>query len=82
MTETASRVKRLMAEHLFVALDKVTDTARIVDDLNADSLDGIELTMAVEEEFGIEIWDEEAEKIVTVADAIALVERTVKERGR
>ena len=57
-----------------VESDKVTDTASFIDDLGADSLDNVELVMAFEEEFGVEIPDDAAEKIVTVKDAITFIE--------
>ena len=64
MTDTANRVKKIVAEHLGVEESKVTDTASFIDDLGADSLDTVELVMAFEEEFGYEIPDEAAEKIL------------------
>ena len=70
MTDTANRVKKIVAEHLGVEESKVTDNASFIDDLGADSLDTVELVMAFEEEFGCEIPDEAAEKILTVKDAI------------
>ena len=70
MTDTADRVKKIVAEHLGVEETKVTDNANFIDDLGADSLDTVELVMAFEEEFGCEIPDEAAEKILTVKDAI------------
>ena len=70
MTDTANRVKKIVAEHLGVEESKVTETASFIDDLGADSLDTVELVMAFEEEFGCEIPDEAAEKILTVKDAI------------
>ena len=70
MTDTANSVKKIVAEHLGVEESKVTDTASFIDDLGADSLDTVELVMAFEEEFGCEIPDEAAEKILTVKDAI------------
>ncbi len=70
MTDTANRVKKIVAEHLGVEESKVTDNASFIDDLGADSLDTVELVMAFEEEFGVEIPDEAAEKILTVKDAI------------
>ena len=70
MTVTADRVKKIVAEHLGVEETKVTDNANFIDDLGADSLDTVELVMAFEEEFGCEIPDEAAEKILTVKDAI------------
>ena len=64
------RVKEIIAEQLGVDGDQVTDSASFTDDLGADSLDTVELVMALEEEFDLEIPDEDAEKIVTVGDAI------------
>jgi acyl carrier protein len=65
------RVKEIIVEQLGVDADQVTDDASFVDDLGADSLDTVELVMALEEEFDIEIPDEDAEKITTVSEAIA-----------
>ena len=70
MSDTAERVKKIVVEHLGVEADKVTEDASFIDDLGADSLDTVELVMAFEEEFGVEIPDEAAEKITTVKDAI------------
>ena len=75
MSETADRVKRIVVEHLGVEADKVTDEASFTDDLGADSLDIVELVMAFEEEFGVEIPDDAAEKITTVKDAIDYIEQ-------
>ena len=74
MSDIADRVKKIVIEHLGVEDDKVTDTASFIDDLGADSLDTVELVMAFEEEFGSEISDSEAEKILTVGDAIKFIE--------
>jgi acyl carrier protein len=71
MSDTAARVKEIIANELGVELDKVTDEASFVEDLGADSLDTVELVMAFEEEFGIEIPDEDAEKMQSVGDAIS-----------
>jgi acyl carrier protein len=73
-TETSDRVKKIVVEHLGVEADKVTEEASFIDDLGADSLDIVELVMAFEEEFGVEIPDDAAEKISTVNDAIAYIE--------
>ena len=70
MSEVAERVKSIIVEHLGVDEDKVTETASFIDDLGADSLDTVELVMAFEEEFGCEIPDDAAEKIVTLKDAV------------
>ncbi len=70
MSDIAERVKKIVVEHLGVDAAKVTDNASFIDDLGADSLDTVELVMAFEEEFGIEIPDDAAEKIVNVKDAI------------
>jgi acyl carrier protein len=74
MSDTADRVKKIVVEHLGVEEDKVTETASFIDDLGADSLDTVELVMAFEEEFGIEIPDDAAEKIATVKDAITFID--------
>ena len=70
----ADRVKKIVIEHLGVDEAKVTENASFVDDLGADSLDTVELVMAFEEEFGCEIPDDAAEKIVTVKDAVNYIE--------
>ena len=76
MTEDVStKVKKMVADHLGVEEAKITDEASFVDDLGAASLDTVELVMAFEEEFGSEISDSEAEKILTVGDAIKFIER-------
>ncbi len=73
----AEKIKRIVAEQLGVDEAEVTPTASFVDDLGADSLDTVELVMAFEEAFEIEIPDEDAEKIRTVQDAITYVEKKV-----
>ena len=72
--EIGSKVKKIVADHLGVEETKVTEEASFIDDLGADSLDTVELVMAFEEEFGSEISDTEAEKILTVGDAIKFIE--------
>lgn len=74
MSEIADKVKKIVVEQLGVSEDQVTPEAKFVEDLGADSLDQVELVMALEEEFGADIPDEEAEKLTTVGDAIAYVE--------
>ncbi|MCY3553982.1 MAG: acyl carrier protein [Gemmatimonadetes bacterium] len=71
------RVKEIIAEQLGVDGDQVTDNASFTDDLGADSLDTVELVMALEEEFDLEIPDEDAEKIVTVGDAIKYLQSNI-----
>lgn len=74
MSDVAARVKQIVVEHLGVDEDKVIDSESFVDDLGADSLDTVELVMAFEEEFGCEIPDDAAEKIITVKNAIDYVQ--------
>jgi acyl carrier protein len=74
MSDVAERVKKIVVEHLGVDEAKVTENASFIDDLGADSLDTVELVMAFEEEFGCEIPDDAAEKIVTVKDAVSFIE--------
>jgi len=75
MSDTAERVKKIVVEHLNVDAEKVTESASLIEDLGADSLDAVELVMAFEEEFGIEIPDDAAETIVTVGDAVKFIEK-------
>ena len=70
MSDIADRVKKIVVEHLGVEEAKVVESASFIDDLGADSLDTVELVMAFEEEFGCEIPDDAAEKILTVKDAV------------
>ena len=72
--DISGKVKKNVADHLGIDEAKVTDEASFIDDLGADSLDTVELVMAFEEEFGSEISDSEAEKILTVGDAIKFIE--------
>ena len=74
MSEIGERVKKIVVEHLGVEPEKVVDSASFIDDLGADSLDTVELVMAFEEEFGCEIPDDAAEKIVTVKDAVNFID--------
>lgn len=73
MSTVEQQVKAIVAEQLGVKLEQVTNTASFVDDLGADSLDTVELVMALEEEFETEIPDEDAEKITTVRQAVDYV---------
>ena len=74
-SDIAERVKKIVVEHLGVEVKKVTEAASFIDDLGADSLDTVELVMAFEEEFGVEIPDDMAEKILTVKDAIDYIKQ-------
>lgn len=74
MDVSQEKVRQIIADQLGVKKEEVTDNAKFVDDLGADSLDTVELVMALEEEFGIEIPDEEAEKLATVGDAMRYIE--------
>ena len=69
-----NKIKKIVADHLGIEEEKVTDEASFIDDLGADSLDTVELVMAFEEEFGSEISDSDAEKILTVGDAVKFIE--------
>ena len=73
MSDVAEQVKKIVVEHLGVDEGKVVENASFIDDLGADSLDTVELVMAFEEEFGIEIPDDAAETILTVADAVKFI---------
>ena len=75
MASVAERVKQIIVEQLSVDESEVTENASFVDDLVADSLDQVELVMALEEAFGVEIPDEDAEKIATVKSAIDYIEK-------
>jgi acyl carrier protein len=76
--DVGATVKKIVADHLGVDEQKIINEASFIDDLGADSLDTVELVMAFEEEFGAEISDNEAEKILTVGDAIKFVEAKAK----
>ena len=75
MSDVAERVKKIVIEHLGADADKVIEGASFIEDLGADSLDTVELVMAFEEEFGVEIPDDAAEKIVTVGDAVSFLSK-------
>ena len=75
MSDIAERVKKIVVEHLGVEAAQVKEDAKFIDDLGADSLDTVELVMAFEEEFNVEIPDDAAETIVTVGDAIKFLEK-------
>ena len=82
MAETTfDRVKKIIVEQLGVKEDEVTQEASITDDLGADSLDQVELVMAFETEFGVDIPDEEAEKIKTVGDAVTKIDASAAAKG-
>ncbi|MGB4192145.1 MAG: acyl carrier protein [Rickettsiales bacterium] len=78
MSDVEAKVKKIVASHLGVEEDKITLESSFVDDLGADSLDQVELVMAFEEEFDIEIPDEAAEKIARVSDAVNFVNANKK----
>ena len=75
MSDIAERVKEIVVEHLGVDKEKVQETASFIDDLGADSLDTVELVMAFEEQFSVEIPDDAAEKILTIKDAVDFLEK-------
>lgn len=75
MSNTEEKVRKIIVEQLGVSSEEVTLEASFIDDLGADSLDTVELVMALEEEFDMEIPDEDAEKIITVGDAIDYIEK-------
>ena len=79
MSSVADKVKKIGVEQLGVSEDQVTPEAKFIEDLGADSLDQVELVMALEEEFGSDIPDEDAEKLTTVGDAIKYVESKSQE---
>jgi acyl carrier protein len=79
MSDVADRVKKIVVEHLGVDESKVSESASFIDDLGADSLDTVELVMAFEEEFSVEIPDDAAEKIQTVGDAVSFIKANATE---
>ena len=74
MSNVEDQVKKIVVDHLGIEESKVTPESKFIDDLGADSLDTVELVMAFEEEFGSEISDSDAEKILTVGDAVKFIE--------
>ncbi|MFA5146322.1 MAG: acyl carrier protein [Candidatus Omnitrophota bacterium] len=74
MEVSHDKIRQIIADQLGVKKEEVTDNAKFVDDLGADSLDTVELVMALEEEFGIEIPDEDAEKLTTVGDSLRYID--------
>jgi acyl carrier protein len=79
--QTSERVRLIIADHLAVDQEKVTDDAHLIDDLGGDSLDCVEITMAFEEEWPISIDDDEASKASTVGNWIALIDRKLAEKA-
>lgn len=82
MSTVQERVKSILAEQLGLEVDKIRDDASFVDDLGADSLDTVELVMALEEEFEAEIPDEDAEKITNVKEAVDYIEAHLKNKDK
>lgn len=82
MSNTAERIKEIIADKLMLDPEEVTEEASFVDDLGADSLDIVELIMEFEDEFGIEIPEEDVENIRTVGEAIAYIERRISEEEK
>jgi len=78
MSEVLTKVKKIIKDHLGVEENKITESSNFIDDLGADSLDQVELVMAFEEEFGVEIPDDVAEKITTVGKAVEYISQNVK----
>jgi len=78
---TEEKIKSIIAEQLGVKKEEIKPESSFIDDLGADSLDTVELVMALEEEFGIEIPDEDAEKMTTVGDAIKYIEEKAKDKS-
>ncbi len=81
MSSIAEKVKKIVVEQLGVSEDQVTEDAKFIEDLGADSLDQVELVMALEEEFGSDIPDEDAEKMTTVGEAIKYIEEKQKQNA-
>jgi acyl carrier protein len=80
MSDIGDKVKAIICDQLMVDADEVTDASSFVEDLGADSLDTVELIMEFEDEFGVEISDEDAEKISTVGEAVAYLEKLMEEK--
>jgi acyl carrier protein len=80
MANAEEKIKEIIAEQLGVNKEEVKPESSFVDDLGADSLDTVEIVMALEEEFGIEIPDEDAEKMSTVKEAVSYIEDKVKQK--
>jgi len=80
MSDIGEKARKMIIEQLMVSAEEVIDDASFVEDLGADSLDTVELIMEFEDEFGIEISDEDAEKISTVGEAIRYLEKSLKEK--
>ena len=78
MSAVYDRLQAIVAEQLGVETEKITPDAEFIQDLNADSLDMVELVMSLEEEFGVEISDEEVEKIIKVSDAVEYIDKRAK----
>ena len=76
MSDVAERVKKIVVEHLGIEESKVSERTSFIDDLGADSLDTVELVMAFEEQFSVEIPDDAAEKILTIKDAVDFLEQS------
>lgn len=81
MSDLEAKLKKIIAEQLMVEESQLTPEAHFIDDLGADSLDTVEMVMEIEDEFGIEVPDEDAEKMGTVGDAINYVKSKVAEAG-
>jgi len=80
MSDVSEKVRTIICDQLMVDQDEITDESSFVEDLGADSLDTVELIMEFEDEFGIEISDEQAEKISTVGEAVAYLEKLLSEK--
>ena len=79
--EIRAKIKKIVVDNLGVSEDQVTDDAQFSQDLGADSLDQVELVMSLEEEFGAEIRDEDADSLNTVGDAIAYIEKRIADKA-